>query len=67
MDELKSFLRQEIVEDDLDAIVGGNDDVKGKDKGYDWTCPGCGAVVHVVQEHDKAKHCAHDCPAPPWR
>jgi len=67
MEELRKSLRREIAEDDLELVSGGNDDVKGKSQPYDWVCPGCGMIVRVKQEHDKAKHCVHECTANPWK
>ena len=59
-------LRSAINDDDLDAVVGGNDDVKGKGKPTPWTCPGCGATIKVKQFQDKAKHMTK-CPANPFK
>ena len=56
MDALRKSLRQEISEDALDEITGGNDHVKGKGDPTPWTCAWCGAVVMCKQLQDAAKH-----------
>lgn len=69
MDALRKTLRQEIDEDMLDAVVGGNDDVKGKNKdkeGTPWECPFCGKVVMIYQFHDGPKHMTK-CPGNPYK
>lgn len=65
MDALRKMIRQEISDDDLDAVTGGNDDPKGKNPQM-WTCPGCGATMKIFQTHDKAKHMVK-CPANPFK
>ena len=65
MEELARSLRQEITEDDLDSVAGGNDDLQGKFP-MDWTCPFCGAVVHCKQMQDAAKHMTK-CPNNPYK
>lgn len=66
MDELRKSLREEISDDDLDAVVGGNDTQKGKGKGREWICPGCGATVWCKSGKDASKH-ATVCPGNPFR
>ena len=69
MNEIYKMLRQEISDDDVAAVSGGNDDpgLQGKnEKGEPWVCPGCGATVMVVQLQDKAKHMTK-CPANPFK
>ncbi len=68
-EEMKKALRKEINEDDLDAIVGGNDDKpkKKKDKeGIPWRCPYCGAVLTLYQFEDGPKHMTK-CPNNPYK
>lgn len=64
-DEMKKMLRSEIKDDDLDAIVGGNDDLKGKTK-IPFTCPFCGAQMVIRQVQDAAKHMTK-CPNNPFK
>ena len=68
MDELYKTLRQEIDEDALDAVVGGNDDVKGKGnkEGTPWECPFCGKIVMIYQFQDGPKHMTK-CPGNPYK
>ena len=66
MDELRRSLRQEIAEDDLDVITGGNDDVKGKQDPVPWVCPFCGATVMIRQFQDGPKHMTK-CPGNPYK
>lgn len=66
MDELRKSLRQEISDSDLDAVTGGNDDVKGKNEGVPWVCPGCGATIMIYQFHDGPKHMTK-CPGNPYK
>lgn len=62
---LDSF--NEISEDDLDAVVGGNDDLKTKfAEPVDATCPFCGATVRCKMAQDMAKHIAQACPNNPY-
>ena len=65
MDELRKSLMQEISDDDLDAVAGGNDDLKEKIN-MEWTCPFCGAVVKCKMVQDAAKHMTKDCPNNPY-
>ena len=67
MDELRKSLVQEISDDDLDAVAGGNDDIKGKGDGLIWICPQCGASVKCKQMQDAAKHMVQDCPNNPFK
>ena len=67
MDELRAMVREQIDEDDLDNVVGGNDDIKGKGKGTVWTCPFCGAKVVCKQMMDAAKHMTKACPNNPYK
>lgn len=69
MDELKKMAaRAEISDADLDTVVGGNDDVKGKGKkqGTPWVCPGCGATIMIYQFQDGPKHMTK-CPGNPYK
>lgn len=64
---LRSF-RQQITEDDLDSVVGGNDGPKGKSKeGIAWTCPLCGAHMTLYNANDGPKHVTKDCPKNPYK
>ena len=65
MDELRKTLRLEIGDDDLDAVVGGNDDIKGKSTTI-WNCPFCGAAVKCKKMQDAAKHMTK-CPNNPYK
>lgn len=65
MDELRKTLRQEISEDELDSVAGGNDDLKDKIDMV-WTCPFCGAVVKCKLVQDAAKHMTK-CPNNPYK
>jgi len=67
MDELRKSLRRKIDETELTDVVGGNDDVKGKGNGIEWTCLWCHKTFHLKKMQDAAKHCAHDCPANPFK
>lgn len=66
MEELRKMLRQEISDDNLDMVAGGNDDVKGKQQPTPWTCPFCGAVVMIRQFQDGPKHMTK-CPNNPYK
>ena len=66
---MKKVLRSEINEDDLDAVVGGNDDKpkKKKDKqGTPVTCPFCGSTIMIYQFEDGPKHMTK-CPNNPYK
>ncbi len=67
--EMVKNLRTSISDDDLDAIVGGNDD-KPKDKkskeGIPFTCPFCGASMLLYQFEDMGKHMTK-CPNNPYK
>lgn len=65
MAELRKTLRQEIADDDLNMVAGGNDDIKGKSTTI-WTCPFCGAAVQCRQMQDAAKHMTK-CPNNPYK
>ncbi len=65
MDELRKTLRQEISEDELGSVTGGNDDLKDKIDMV-WTCPFCGAVVKCKFVKDAAKHMTK-CPNNPYK
>ena len=68
-DEMKKMLRSEILDDDLDAVVGGNDDKPKKKKskeGTPWNCPFCGATVMIYQFEDGPKHMTK-CPNNPYK
>lgn len=64
MDALRKSLVQEISDDDLDAVAGGNDDIKGKGT-IEWTCGYCGTLVIAKQLQDCAKHMTK-CPKNPY-
>ncbi len=64
-DEIKKMLRVAISDDDAEAIVGGNDDLKGKST-FDWTCGGCGATIKCKSVQDAAKHMTK-CPNNPYK
>ena len=66
---MKKALRSEIAEDDLDAIVGGNDDKNKKKKqkeGIPFTCPFCGAAMILYKFEDGPKHMTK-CPNNPFK
>ena len=67
-EELKKILMEamEIDDDELDAVAGGNDDLKGKESGT-WLCPFCGKTIKVKSAQDGAKHVAKDCPNNPLK
>ena len=65
MDALKATLRQEISDAELDNVVGGNDDLKGKGK-VPWDCPFCGAHLVIKAAQDAAKHMTK-CPNNPYK
>ena len=65
MDALRKSLRSEISEDELDLVVGGNDDLKGKAK-IPWTCHFCGATIMCKSVQDAAKHMTK-CPNNPYK
>lgn len=65
MDELRKMLKQEISDDALDSVVGGNDDLKGKGT-IKWTCAFCGATIMCKQIQDAAKHMTK-CPNNPYK
>lgn len=64
-DEIKKMLRTAISDDDAEAIVGGNDDLKGKAK-IPWTCHFCGATIMCKAVQDAAKHMTK-CPNNPFK
>lgn len=64
-EEMKKMLRAEIGDEQLDAIVGGNDDLKQKIDMV-WTCPFCGAAVKCKMVQDAAKHMTK-CPNNPYK
>ena len=65
MEELRKSLVQELLDDDLDTVAGGNDDLKDKID-MDWTCPFCGTVVKCKLVQDAAKHMVK-CPGNPYK
>lgn len=68
MDALRKSLVQEISDDDLDNVAGGNDDPKGKVKnGVAWTCPFCKMKKILYSANDGPKHMTQDCPANPYK
>ena len=66
METLRKSLSQEISEDNLDAVVGGNDVVKGKGDGGPWICPFCEATIMVYQLQDVLEHLTQ-CPRYPYK
>lgn len=64
-EEMRRSLRQEISEDELDVVTGGNDHTKGDAGDPYWTCAWCGTTIKMNKEHDAAKHMAK-CPKAPW-
>ena len=69
MAELRRSLRQAISDEDLNAVVGGNDDKpkhRKSKEGIPWTCPFCGATVMVYQFEDGPKHVTK-CPNNPYK
>lgn len=68
MEALRKSLIEEISDDDLDTVAGGNDDLKGKSKeGIPWTCPLCGKDMILYQAQDGPKHVTKDCPNNPYK
>ena len=67
MDALRKSLVEEISDDELDAVAGGNDDAKGKSNGISWTCPFCGKNMILKQAQDGPKHVTKDCPNNPYK
>ncbi len=66
---MNKLLRSEINDEDLDAIVGGNDDKpkNKKDKvSIPFTCPFCGAQLILHQFEDGPKHMTK-CPNNPYK
>lgn len=66
MEEIAASLRQPLSEDELEEVVGGNDDLKGKSKGVPWDCPFCGAHIVIKKAQDAAKHMTK-CPNNPYK
>ena len=66
MEELRRTMRREISPEELKAVSGGNDNLKDKNKGINWTCPGCGANIIVKQLQDACKHMTK-CPGNPFK
>lgn len=67
MDELRKSLVEEITDDELDDVAGGNDDLQGKfSETIDWTCPFCGNVLKLKQYQDGPKHIVK-CPNNPYK
>lgn len=65
MEALRKTLVEEISDDELDAVAGGNDDLKEKIN-MEWTCPFCGEVVKCKLVQDAAKHMTK-CPNNPYK
>ena len=66
---MKKMLRTEIGDDELEAVVGGNDDKPKKKKskeGLPWNCPFCGAQIMIYQFEDGPKHVTK-CPNNPYK
>ena len=69
IDEMCKSLREEIADDALDSVTGGNDDpnMKGKNNPpVPWVCPGCGATIMIRQFQDGPKHMTK-CPGNPYK
>ncbi len=56
----------ELSDDELDVVAGGNDDLKGK-AGLEWTCPYCGQTKYIKMVQDAAKHMTKECPGNPYK
>lgn len=65
MDALRKSLIEEMSDDDLDQVAGGNDDLKGKTT-INWTCGNCGATIKCKSMQDAAKHMTK-CPKNPYK
>lgn len=68
-DEMKKCLRSAISDEDLDKVVGGNDDKPKKKKqkeGIPYDCPFCGAHLMIYQFEDGPKHMTK-CPNNPFK
>ena len=65
MDALRKMLREEIDENELDSVTGGNDNLKGKAQ-IPWTCHFCGATIMCRAIQDAAKHMTK-CPNNPFK
>lgn len=65
MEEMRKSLVAEISDDELEAVAGGNDDIKGKGA-IPWTCPGCGQLIMLKQYQDGPKHIVK-CPGNPYK
>jgi len=65
MEDLRKSLKQEISDDELENVVGGNDDLKGKGT-VPWDCPFCGAHLEIKKAQDAAKHMTK-CPNNPYK
>lgn len=69
-EEMLKGMRKEISLDNLDAVVGGNDDKphgsKKKKEGIPWDCPFCGAHITLYQFEDGPKHITK-CPNNPYK
>ena len=67
MEALRKSLVEEMSDDDLDMVAGGNDDLKGKNKeGFPYTCGWCNQTFVFKQYADACKH-ATKCPANPYK
>ena len=67
IEALRETLRREISEEELSYVVGGNDDLKPKDKtNIPWVCPFCGATIILRQFEDGPKHLTK-CPENPYK
>lgn len=67
MEKLRRSLREEISEEDLEMVTGGNDDIKDKLKNpIPWNCPFCGATIMIRQFEDGPKHITK-CPNNPYK
>ena len=67
--EMLKSLRSAVSDEDLDSVVGGNDDKNKKKKnkeGIPWDCPYCGAHIILYQFEDGPKHMTK-CPGIPFK
>lgn len=68
MEALRKSLVEEVSDDDLDAVAGGNDTLKTKyAEPMPWNCPLCGKRIMLKSAQDGAKHVTKDCPGNPYK
>lgn len=65
MEALRKSLVEEISDDDLETVAGGNDSLKTNGT-FVWTCSFCGASVNCKKAQDAAKHMTK-CPNNPYK